>query len=143
MSQKRQSLWSNRTEKSNRSSNASESSENRKSSEKSFTDESIDSKRVHREKSNFYLNKKNLFLYITIVDNFKGKNFALILNENDQLASSESPNENYLEAKIENLVATELNKCDRIQIGNLVFYEKLGSGQFGEVYRGTYKKKVF
>lgn len=50
LSQKRQSLWSNKSEKLNRSSNLTQSSENRKSSEKSFNDESIETKRDHLEK---------------------------------------------------------------------------------------------
>lgn len=35
-----------------------------------------------------------------------------------------------------------LSKFNRIPIENVVFHEKLGSGQFGDVYRGVYKKNV-
>lgn len=122
--QKRDSnLWTSNNVDSNRSSNLSQSNDNRKSSERSFTDEQSENKKSNR---------------------IKARNFALILNETDDLVTSESSFENSSQNDIKNeaVYLNELNKCTQIQIETLTFYEKLGCGQYGEVYRGTYKKNV-
>lgn len=37
----------------------------------------------------------------------------------------------------------DLDKFEKISLDSIVFHEKLGSGQFGDVFRGTYQKNVF
>ncbi|CAF0736648.1 unnamed protein product [Brachionus calyciflorus] len=122
LQKKETSLWLN--ESKNRSSNLSQNSENRKSSEKSFTDESTET------------NKRS--------SKTKNKNFAQILSDSGELATSESSieNSNLNDGKNENFkqYISDLSKSNQIQRESLVFHEKLGSGQFGDVFRGTYKK---
>lgn len=43
---------------------------------------------------------------------------------------------------INDLMSTDLKKFNNIQIESIVFHEKLGNGQFGEVFMGTYHKNV-
>jgi hypothetical protein len=42
----------------------------------------------------------------------------------------------------DDLIAYDLNKFNQIPLENVLIHEKLGSGQFGDVFRATYKKKV-
>lgn len=65
-------------------------------------------------------------------------NHVHIITENEEITMSPSTS---LATNIKSL-QIDLGKCNLIPVDCLVCYEKLGSGQFGDVFRGTYKHNV-
>lgn len=70
-------------------------------------------------------------------------NSAHILSESDELGTSASSidTNSMVGSANEFLIGEHANKSNEIKAESLTFCEKLGSGQFGDVFRGTYKKK--
>jgi hypothetical protein len=70
-------------------------------------------------------------------------NSVLLLNESDDFGVLSSSFDSTSVIGLHNQTTTiDLVKCFEIKLENLSFHEKLGSGQFGEVFRGSYKKTV-
>ena len=70
-------------------------------------------------------------------------NSAHILSESDEFGTSVSSLEtNSMAGSNSEFPLADIAKTNEIKLENLSFHEKLGSGQFGDVYRGSFKKNV-
>ena len=63
-------------------------------------------------------------------------NSVHIVNESDESRNSDSLTD------LKNDVYLDSVKCHKIAAEMLACHEKLGSGQFGDVFRGTYRNNV-
>ena len=70
-------------------------------------------------------------------------NSAHILSESDDLGTSASSiDTNSMVGSANEFLLSENSKSNEIKQEALTFCEKLGSGQFGDVFRGSYRKNV-
>ena len=65
------------------------------------------------------------------------------MSESDEFGTSVSSLEtNSMAGSNSEFPLADIAKTNEIKLENLSFHEKLGSGQFGDVYRGSFKKNV-